>query len=102
MMCEGDKVYDAPGDCPVCGMDLVPLEMNEDEEQSNYLRLLKKLKIALFFTVPIFVVAMSDMLSDNPLYKIMPQSAWNWVQFYCRFPSFFMHVLSYLNGLMPR
>src|SRR5699024_12617301 len=24
MMCEGDKTYDKPGDCPVCGMDLVP------------------------------------------------------------------------------
>src|SRR3954467_11198752 len=21
MFCEGDKVYDEPGDCPVCGMD---------------------------------------------------------------------------------
>ena len=23
MQCEGDKTYDKPGDCPVCGMDLV-------------------------------------------------------------------------------
>ena len=23
MHCEGDKTYDKPGDCPVCGMDLV-------------------------------------------------------------------------------
>jgi len=23
MPCEGDKTYDIPGDCPVCGMDLV-------------------------------------------------------------------------------
>ncbi|MGB3774669.1 MAG: heavy metal-binding domain-containing protein, partial [Leeuwenhoekiella sp.] len=23
MHCEGDKTYDQPGDCPVCGMDLV-------------------------------------------------------------------------------
>jgi Cu2+-exporting ATPase len=23
MHCEGEKVYDKPGDCPVCGMDLV-------------------------------------------------------------------------------
>src|SRR5690606_15599161 len=23
MHCEGDKTYDGPGDCPVCGMDLV-------------------------------------------------------------------------------
>src|SRR5690606_17429196 len=23
MQCEGDRTYGAPGDCPVCGMDLV-------------------------------------------------------------------------------
>lgn len=22
MQCEGDKTYDKPGDCPVCGMEL--------------------------------------------------------------------------------
>jgi len=25
MYCEGDKTYDEPGDCPVCGMHLVPV-----------------------------------------------------------------------------
>jgi Cu+-exporting ATPase len=28
MKCEGNKVYDNPGDCPVCNMHLVPLEEN--------------------------------------------------------------------------
>ena len=26
MQCEGDKVYQKPGDCPVCNMHLVPVE----------------------------------------------------------------------------
>ena len=26
MRCEGDKTYDHPGDCPVCGMDLLKVE----------------------------------------------------------------------------
>ncbi|MBJ7881180.1 SCO family protein [Gelidibacter salicanalis] len=26
MECEGDKTYDEPGSCPVCNMDLVPVE----------------------------------------------------------------------------
>ena len=26
MRCEGDKTYDAPGDCPVCGMHLSPVD----------------------------------------------------------------------------
>ena len=25
MKCEGDKTYDAPGRCPVCGMHLAPV-----------------------------------------------------------------------------
>ncbi|NOY36208.1 MAG: hypothetical protein GXO83_01375 [Chlorobi bacterium] len=26
MKCEGDKVYDQPGNCPKCNMNLVPLD----------------------------------------------------------------------------
>ena len=26
MGCEGDKIYDEPGRCPVCNMELVPVE----------------------------------------------------------------------------
>jgi len=29
MQCEGDKTYDAPGDCPVCGMHLNKVETNK-------------------------------------------------------------------------
>ena len=36
MKCEGDKVYDNPGDCPVCNMRLVPLgEGVSAKEQKN-------------------------------------------------------------------
>jgi hypothetical protein len=29
MHCEGDKVYDQPGRCPVCKMNLVPVKPGE-------------------------------------------------------------------------
>lgn len=29
MHCEGDKTYDQPGNCPVCGMHLVELKTSE-------------------------------------------------------------------------
>ena len=32
MHCEGDKTYDHPGDCPVCGMDLVEQVSTEAPE----------------------------------------------------------------------
>jgi len=33
MKCEGNKTYDKPGKCPVCGMKLVPVE--EASSQGN-------------------------------------------------------------------
>ncbi|NJW53159.1 heavy metal translocating P-type ATPase [Salinimicrobium oceani] len=116
MHCEGDKTYNKPGDCPVCGMDLVeevslkaekPLytcpmhpEIKEDEpgscpicgmdlvriepelsaEKKSYNKLLKKFKIAVAFTLPIFLIAMGEMIPGNPIYDWMSMEAWNWVQ----------------------
>ncbi|MBI6121220.1 heavy metal translocating P-type ATPase [Salegentibacter maritimus] len=125
MHCEGDKTYDKPGDCPVCGMDLVeeasltpkatvytcpmhpeveqnapgscpkcgmdlvPKEPEESSESKSYKKLLKKFKIAVAFTLPIFIIAMSEMISGNPLYKVLDQEIWNWVQFGLSLPVVF-------------
>jgi len=123
MHCEGDKTYDKPGDCPVCGMDLVPqvainatqftcpmhpeivsnepgdcpicgmdlvpMQVSENEENKAYTDLLKKMKIAILFTLPIFIISMSEMVPDNPLYKLMSIENWNWVQFLFSIPVLF-------------
>ena len=125
MFCEGDKVYDDAGDCPVCGMDLVkspdlttvktqytcpmhpeivqdgpgscsicgmdlvPMEPTDSEENKAYNDLMKKMKIALLFTVPIFIIAMSDMIPNNPLMQIMDMEYWNWVQLALSLPVVF-------------
>ncbi len=36
MLCEGDKKYDKPGDCPVCGMDLVMEEKVSKAASTQY------------------------------------------------------------------
>lgn len=126
MHCEGDKTYDKPGDCPVCGMDLVeeqnlsatskeqwtcpmhpeivkdeagscpicgmdlvPMEADSSAEEKTYKKLLKKFWIATAFTLPIFLMAMSEMLNNNPLYDIMEQKYWNWIQFALSIPVVF-------------
>lgn len=33
MRCEGDKTYDEPGKCPVCGMFLEPLDDENKKEK---------------------------------------------------------------------
>lgn len=82
-------IKDAPGSCPICGMDLVPIDPAEDEENNTYKDLLKKFKVAVLFTAPILLMAMSDMLMNNPLNKIMTQQSWNWVQLAFSIPVMF-------------
>ena len=126
MHCEGDKTYDKPGDCPVCGMDLVeevsmssvsstkytcpmhpeivedkpgscpkcgmelvPMEADESAEEKKYKSLLKKFWIAVAFTLPVFIIAMSEMVEENPLYEWMSVKTWNWVQFGLSLPVVF-------------
>ncbi|WP_334057658.1 heavy metal translocating P-type ATPase [Polaribacter sp. P097] len=82
-------IKDEAGSCPICGMDLVPMEVNRSAEEKTYKKLLKKFRIASVFTLPIFVIAMSEMLNNNPLYDIMEQKNWNWIQFALSIPVVF-------------
>lgn len=84
-----EVVKDEPGSCPICGMDLVPVEADEEEEDETYKKLLRKFKIAVVFTLPVFLIAMSEMLPGDPLAKLMPWKYWNWVQFALSLPVVF-------------
>ena len=84
-----EVIKDESGACPICGMDLVPVEADISEENKTYKKLLKKFWIAVAFTVPIFLIAMSEMLNNNPLYTILEQKYWNWIQFALSIPVVF-------------
>jgi heavy metal translocating P-type ATPase len=90
MHCEGEKTYDKPGDCPVCGMDLVEQPSSDaEEEDKTYKILLRKLKLSIFFTAPVFLISMSEMIHNNPLMAVMPWKYWNWVQLLLSIPVVF-------------
>ena len=84
-----DVIRDEPGACPICGMDLVPLQPELSAEEKTFNLLLKKFWIALGFTLPIFLIAMSEMIPNNPLYNILEQKWWNWIQFGLSLPVVF-------------
>ena len=82
-------IQDDPGSCPICGMDLVPMEPTDSEENKTYEKLWHKMKIAMLFSIPVFIISMSDMIPNNPLYQLMKLQKWNWVQFVLTIPVVF-------------
>lgn len=84
-----EVVKDAPGSCPICGMDLVPVQPDLSAQEKSYNKLRRKFWIAVGFTFPIILIAMSEMISGNPLYDIMGQTGWNWVQLVLSIPVVF-------------
>ncbi|KAA3649091.1 MAG: Cu(2+)-exporting ATPase [Bacteroidetes bacterium] len=82
-------VKDKSGACPICGMDLVPIKADLSSEEKTYKKLLRKFWIAVAFTLPIFLVAMSEMIHNNPLYSLLEQKYWNWIQFGLSIPVVF-------------
>ena len=100
MRCEGNKTYDHPGHCPICGMDLVEQVSAESlkgggQEQQKRQELRRQFWGAVAFTLPIFIISMGGMWHGNPMYKLMPVSYWNWLQFALSLPVVFYYGWTY-------
>lgn len=80
MLCEGEKTYDEPGNCPVCGMNLVAKNISVQPEDNTYSDMVKKLKISIAFTLPVFILAMGGMIPGNPISQLIPHHLNNYLQ----------------------
>lgn len=78
-----------PGSCPECGMELVPKKADVSAEEKKYQSLKTKFWLSVAFTLPIFIIAMSDMIGENPFYRLADVQVWNWVQFFLSLPVVF-------------
>ncbi len=58
-----EVMKDGPGACPICGMALEPVEVSaEDEESAELLDMRRRLVIGIVLTLPVFAIAMAEML----------------------------------------
>lgn len=89
MQCEGDKTYNKPGDCPVCGMHLIAeaKSTEQDEEDPAYKDMKKRFWIALALSVPVLLISMSGMFFN--INKIAPENFWRWTEFILTLPVVF-------------
>jgi Cu+-exporting ATPase len=74
-------VRDQPGSCPICGMALEPMAITAEEEESPELRdMQRRFWVSLVLTVPVFLLAMSEVLPGRPLQAAIPAALLTWVQ----------------------
>jgi len=130
MLCEGEKTYPEPGDCPVCGMHLKKIEVapmgstntgaiyicpmhpeirsdkpgscpkcgmtlvpekgvETSEEESVYKKMVKKFRIAVLLSIPVFIISMSDVIPFLHLENIASKKVWSWIEFILATPVVF-------------
>ena len=74
-------LQDGPGDCPICGMALEPVVVTEDEEDnSELIDMTRRFWVSLGFTVPVFIIAMGDLLPGAPVSAVLSGTIRPWIE----------------------
>jgi Cu+-exporting ATPase len=60
-------VRDQPGFCPICGMALEPRTVTGDEADEELVDMSRRFKAGLILTIPLLLLAMSDLIPGQPL-----------------------------------
>jgi len=69
-----------PGACPLCGMALEPTTVMLEEDNPELDDMTRRFTWSLLFTVPVFVLAMSEMIPGRPLQQVIPMQWMVWIQ----------------------
>ncbi len=71
-----------PGSCPICGMALEPEKITLDQEDnSELLDFTFRFKISLFLSLPLFFLAMSDLIPGQPVQNNFSPTVLVFIQF---------------------
>jgi len=73
---------EGPGNCPICGMALEPLEAAAEAGPNPELAdMARRFRIGLALTLPVFVLEMGGHIPGLGLHHLVPQQASTWIQF---------------------
>jgi len=74
-------VRSEPGTCPICGMALEPRTVSlEEEENPELTDMTRRFWISVILTVPLLLLAMSEMLPGQPVQHAFSARLLTWVQ----------------------
>ncbi|MGA9868742.1 MAG: copper-translocating P-type ATPase [Acetobacteraceae bacterium] len=73
---------EGPGNCPICGMALEPLEVLAEAVPNHELAdMSRRLWIGLVLTLPVFILEMGSHVPGLGLHEFVPPAASTWIQF---------------------
>jgi P-type Cu+ transporter len=76
-----EVVQQGPGSCPICGMDLEPKMISAEEAENPELRAMtRRFWVSLALTVPVFSLAMGDLIPGQPLAHLLPAGGVPWIE----------------------
>src|SRR5258706_2017631 len=96
-----------PGVCPLCGMALEPKEVTlEDLPDTEYVDMRRRFWISAILTLPVFVLAMSEMFAS--FHSVISPQISMWIQFVLATPvvlwgglPFFQRALASIKNASP-
>jgi Cu+-exporting ATPase len=74
-------IRDAPGHCPICGMALEPRTVALGQDENHELRdMQRRFMVSVVLTIPVFLIGMSDLVSGQPLQRMVAPQVLSWIQ----------------------
>lgn len=70
-----------PGTCPICGMALEAMEVSlEEGVNSELIDMTRRFWWSIVFSIPLFVIGMSEMIPGMPLGGLIPSRMIQWIE----------------------
>jgi Cu+-exporting ATPase len=81
-----DVMEEQPGLCSICGMSLEAHTVVLEEDNPELDDMSRRFNISLFFTVPLFIIAMSEMVVGDAILQMVSAQALQWIQLFLAAP----------------
>jgi len=69
-----------PGNCPICGMALEPLDATAGEDDSELRDMTRRFWTSVALTAPLLVIMMSELVPGLDLYRRIGTTSFSWLQ----------------------